>query len=202
MSRSAARLQGTDRVTVASFGDGATGTGSFHEAVNLAALWDLPVVLVCQDNRYAEMTPTAEAQPVGHVSDRAAAYGIPGLHVDGNDPDAVYRVLDEAVARARAGVGPTLLECTTFRLFGHYFGDPMAYIPPEELEAARQAEPVARYRAALLADGVLDADGVAGIEEQARSAVDGAFTEALAAGSPDGAEALVDVYADPRGIPQ
>jgi len=198
----AARLQGTDRVTVASFGDGATGTGSFHEAVNLAALWDLPVVLVCQDNRYAEMTPTGEAQPVGHVSDRAAAYAIPGFHVDGNDPDAVYRVLDEAVARARAGAGPTLLECTTFRLFGHYFGDPMVYIPPEELEAARQAEPVARYRAALLADGVLDVDGVAAIDEQARSAVDGAFTEALAAGTPDGAEALVDVYADPRGTPE
>ncbi len=198
----AARMQGTDRVTVASFGDGATGTGSFHEAANLAALWDLPVVFLCQDNRYAEMTPTAEAQPVGHVSDRAAGYGIPGVHVDGNDPDAVYRALDEAVARARAGAGPTLLECTTFRLFGHYFGDPMAYIPPEELEAARQAEPVARYRAALLADGVLDTDGVAAIEEQARSVVDGAFAEALAAGAPDGAEALVDIYADPRGTPQ
>ena len=101
----AAQLGGSDQVTVASFGDGATGTGSFHEAVNLAALWRLPVVFVCQNNRYAEMTPTAEAQPVAHVVDRAAAYGIPGEQVDGNDPDAVHRALTGAVARARGGAG-------------------------------------------------------------------------------------------------
>src|SRR3984957_16625548 len=139
----AALVRGSRQVTVASFGDGATGTGSFHEAVNLAALWNIPIVFVCQNNRYAEMTPTAEAQPVTSVADRAAGYGIPGEQVDGNDPDAAHRPLPAAVPRARSGGGPTLLECMTYRLWGHYFGDPMRYIPKEELEAARQAEPVA-----------------------------------------------------------
>ena len=94
----AARMSGSDRVAVASFGDGATGTGSFHEAINLAALWQLPVVFVCQNNRYAEMTPTADAQPVVDVADRARGYGIPGVTVDGNDPDVTHAALEEAVA--------------------------------------------------------------------------------------------------------
>ena len=104
----ALQLKGSEHVVVASFGDGATGTGSFHEAVNLAALWRLPVVLLCQNNRYAEMTPTAEAQPVEAVADRAAAYGIGAVTVDGNDPDSVHGALSDAVERARAGGGPTL----------------------------------------------------------------------------------------------
>jgi len=198
----AAQLRGTDQVSVASFGDGATGTGSFHEAVNLAALWHLPVVFVCQDNRYAEMTPTAHAQPVDHVADRAAGYGIPGVRVDGNDPDAVHGVLEVAVARARSGAGPTLLECTTYRLWGHYFGDPMRYIPAEELAAARQAEPVARYRAVLLADGVLDEHGSDQVERWARDEVAAAFTAALADGLPPPEAAFVDVYGDPTGMPE
>jgi pyruvate dehydrogenase E1 component alpha subunit len=192
----AARLDGGDRVVAASFGDGATGTGSFHEAVNLAALWQLPVVLVCQNNRFAEMTPTAEAQPVGSVADRAAAYGIPGVQVDGNDPDALHLAIGEAVERARAGGGPTLLECLTYRLWGHYFGDPMRYIPAGELEEARRSEPVARYRARLIDDGVLDESGAAEIELGARGRVDAAFAAALVADLPTGADALVDVYAD------
>ena len=123
-------MRAAEQVTVASFGDGATGTGSFHEAVNLAALWRVPVVFLCQNNRYAEMTPTAEAQPVASVADRAVGYGIPGEQVDGNDPDAVHA----GARRTRwpgpaSGGGPTLLECMTFRLWGHYFGDPMRYIP-------------------------------------------------------------------------
>jgi TPP-dependent pyruvate/acetoin dehydrogenase alpha subunit len=190
----AAQLSGSDQVTVASFGDGATGTGSFHEAVNLAALWRLPVVFVCQNNRYAEMTPIAEAQPVAHVVDRAAAYGILGEQVDGNDPDAVYRALGAAVARARSGQGPTLLECLTYRLWGHYFGDPMRYIPREELDQARADEPVGRYRARLIADGVLSEEGAVAIEDAARSEVEQAFAEGLAAELPDGHEAFVDVY--------
>jgi pyruvate dehydrogenase E1 component alpha subunit len=192
----AARMRATDQVTVASFGDGATGTGSFHEAVNLAALWDLPVVFVCQANRYAEMTPTEEVQPVAHVSDRAAGYGIPGVRVDGNDPDAVHAVLETAVDRARGGSGPTLLECTTFRLWGHYFGDPMRYIPPDQLEAARQAEPIARYRDVLVADGVLDQQGAEQIARQAGDEVEAAFAAALGADLPDGDEAWIDVYGD------
>jgi TPP-dependent pyruvate/acetoin dehydrogenase alpha subunit len=191
----AARMKGSDQVAVASFGDGATGTGSFHEAVNLAALWDLPVVFLCQNNRYAEMTPTAEAQPVEDVADRARGYGIPGTKVDGNDPDAVYPALASAVDRARRGGGPTLLECMTFRLWGHYFGDPMRYIPAAELEQARRDEPVARYRLHLLTDGLLDGDTAQNIDDEARSAVEEAFSAALAAEPPDPDQAFVDVYA-------
>ena len=196
----ALQLRGGDRVAVTSFGDGATGTGSFHEAVNLAALWGLPVVFLCQDNRYAEMTPAAHGQPVAHVADRAAAYGIPGVVVDGNDPDAVHGALDEAVARARGGGGPTLLEATTFRLWGHYFGDPMTYIPAEELETARRHEPVGRYRAALVADGVLDEAEAAAVDRRAATEVAAAFTAALADPPPDAAAALTDVYADTRVV--
>jgi acetoin:2,6-dichlorophenolindophenol oxidoreductase subunit alpha len=195
----AALVQKRDRVAVASFGDGATGTGSFHEAVNLAALWDLPVVFVCQNNRFAELTPTAEAQPVENVADRAAAYGIPGERVDGNDPDAVHLALAGAVSRARSGGGPTLLECVTYRLWGHYFGDPMRYIPPEELEAARQAEPVARYRSRLISDGVLDENGAEDIDQRARHEVEEAFAAAVAAPFPDPDDAFVDVYGKTSG---
>jgi pyruvate dehydrogenase E1 component alpha subunit len=190
----AALVRNSGQVAVASFGDGATGTGSFHEAVNLASLWHIPVVFVCQNNRYAEMTPAAEAQPVASVADRAAGYGLPGQQVDGNDPDAVHRALDGAVARARSGGGPTLLECMTYRLWGHYFGDPMGYIPPEELEAARQAEPVSRYRSRLIADGVLDQAGAEAIDEQARHQVEDAFAAALSAPLPDLGDAFVDIY--------
>ena len=195
----AAPVRGSRQVTVASFGDGATGTGSFHEAVNLAALWNIPIVFVCQNNRYAEMTPTAEAQPVTSVADRAAGYGIPGEQVDGNDPDAVHRSLAAAVARARSGGGPTLLECMTYRLWGHYFGDPMRYIPKEELEAARQAEPVGRYRARLIADGVLDDAGADDIDRSAGDEVESAFAAALAAALPDPGDAFVDVYGNTGG---
>jgi pyruvate dehydrogenase E1 component alpha subunit len=195
----AARLRGTDQVTVASFGDGATGTGSFHEALNLAALWRLPVVFVCQNNQYAEMTPTAHAQPVAHVADRAAGYAVEGVRVDGNDPDAVYTALTTAVREARAGRGPTLLECTTYRLFGHYFGDPMRYMPADEVEAARAAEPVARYRARLVDAGVVDEAGATAIESRAAEEVAAAFTAALADELPDATDASVDVYAAPDG---
>jgi TPP-dependent pyruvate/acetoin dehydrogenase alpha subunit len=186
---------------VASFGDGATGTGSFHEALNLASLWRLPVVFVCQNNQYAEMTPTVDAQPVAHVADRAAGYAVEGVRVDGNDPDAVHAALTAAVDRARSGDGPTLLECTTYRLFGHYFGDPMRYMPADEVEAARAAEPLARYRSRLVDDGVLDEAGAQTIEIRAADEVAAAFAAALADDLPDAADAQVDVYAETGGAP-
>jgi TPP-dependent pyruvate/acetoin dehydrogenase alpha subunit len=195
----AIRMRGGDQVAVASFGDGATGTGSFHEAVNLAALWHIPIVFLCQNNGYAEMTPTAEAQPVADVADRASAYGIPGVRVDGNDPDVVHAALADAVGRARSGSGPTLLECTTFRLWGHYFGDPMRYIPGSELDEARQAEPVARYRARLLDDDVLDEHSALDVDERARQEVESAFVAALAEEPPGAANAFVDVYGASEG---
>jgi pyruvate dehydrogenase E1 component alpha subunit len=139
---------------------------------------------------------------VDHVADRAPAYGIPGQVVDGNDPDAVFGALSAAVQRARDGAGPTLVECTTFRLWGHYFGDPMRYIPPDELEAARRDEPVGRYRAALAADGVLDGAGAEAVDQAARDAVEAAFAAALDAEPPGPTDAFTDVYADASGVPR
>ena len=152
---------GPPAVTVVSFGDGASNIGAFHEAANLAALWRLPVVFLCQNNGYGEHTAFADHMRVARVSDRAAGYGMPGVSVDGNDPEALYAVLSDAVARARGGEGPTLVEAITFRLYGHVFGDQMAYIDPAALEAAWRAEPLARFRARLVARGLLtevDAD--------------------------------------------
>ncbi|BBY20627.1 hypothetical protein MSTO_08320 [Mycobacterium stomatepiae] len=125
----AAKRKGLDRVTVVSFGDGATNTGSFHEAANMAALWDLPMVFVCQNNLYAEMTPTHDTMKLERVADRAAGYGMPGVRVDGNDPLPVKAALDEALRRARDGAGPTFVECVTFRFRGHYFRRPDALHP-------------------------------------------------------------------------
>src|SRR5260370_29222641 len=119
-----AKRKGLERVTVVSFGDGATNTGSFHEAANMAALWDLPMVFVCQNNLYAEMTPTADTMKLEHVAQRAAGYGMPGVRVDGNDPLAVKSALDEALDPARGHDGPTFIECVTFRVPRPSFGDP------------------------------------------------------------------------------
>ena len=138
----ASQLEGSDRVTAVCFGDGATNTGSFHEAANMAALWDLPVVLVCQNNLYGEKTPIEMTMKVDHIADRAAAYKMPGVRVDGNDPDQLYGSLTQAVDRARSGGGPTLLECVTFRFRGHSYGDDMAYIPQAQMEEAQARDPI------------------------------------------------------------
>ncbi len=190
-----AKRKGIDRVTVVSFGDGATNTGSFHEAANMAALWDLPVVFVCQNNMYAEMTPTTDTMKIEHVADRAAGYGMPGVRVDGNDPLAVAAVLEEAVARARRGDGPTLIECVTFRFRGHYFGDRTPYIPKEQLAEAMAADPVPRFRKQLIDDGVCTDEELSGIDEGALMKVEEALKTVLSAEAPSIAELDRDVYA-------
>ena len=197
----AAKRSRLDRVTVVSFGDGATNTGSFHEAVNLAAVWDLPVVFVCQNNQYGEMTPVDHTMKIEHVADRAAGYAIPGARVDGNDPTAVAAALDVAVERARRGDGPTLLECVTFRFRGHYFGDPMAYIPKEQLEAAERADPLPRFRARLLDAGECSERELDEVEEAARVEVEEALARVMAAPPPVADELDRDLYADARNCP-
>jgi len=198
----AARRQGSDRVTAVCFGDGATNTGSFHEAANLASTWQLPVVLICQNNQYAEMTAVGQTMHIERIADRALAYAMPGVRVDGNDPVAVHRELSAAVERARSGGGPTLVECVTFRFNGHYFGDPMAYIPPEELAAAIAADPVPRYRSWLTEHAILDEDALAGIEAGAVRQVDDALATVLASPPPTIDEVDTDVYASAVGVPQ
>jgi pyruvate dehydrogenase E1 component alpha subunit len=197
----AAKRKGLDRVTVVSFGDGATNTGSFHEAANMAALWDLPMVFVCQNNRYAEMTPTENTMKLQRVADRAAGYGMPGVRVDGNDPLAVTSAFDEALARAHRGQGPTFIECVTFRFRGHYFGDRMPYIPEDQLAAAMAADPVPRFRSRLLDAGVCTDDELNRIESEARDTVEAALKTVMSADSPSIEELDRDVYASPIKFP-
>jgi pyruvate dehydrogenase E1 component alpha subunit len=199
----AARRAGSDRVTVVSFGDGATNTGSFHEAANLASTWQLPVVLVCQNNLYAEMTPIADTMHIAHVAERAGAYAMPGVTVDGNDPDAVHAALADAAARGREGGGPTLVECVTFRFNGHFFGDPIAYIPKEQLEQAMANDPVPRFRARLVGDGVLSEERAAAIEAAAQEEVEAALQDVLANAPPPLEEVGTDIYAAATtGVPE
>ncbi|MEB3981717.1 thiamine pyrophosphate-dependent dehydrogenase E1 component subunit alpha [Mycobacterium sp. 663a-19] len=197
----AAKRKGIDRVTVVSFGDGATNTGSFHEAANMAALWDLPLVFVCQNNLYAEMTPTSDTMKLERVADRAAGYGMPGVRVDGNDPLAVKSALDDALRRARDGAGPTFIECVTFRFRGHYFGDRMPYIPKEQLAAAIDADPVPRFRALLAETGVCGEDELGRIDEEASRTVESALQAVMGADSPSIDELDRDVYATPIRFP-
>ncbi|TDC57458.1 thiamine pyrophosphate-dependent dehydrogenase E1 component subunit alpha [Actinomadura sp. KC345] len=197
----AARQQGSDRVVAVSFGDGATNTGSFHEGMNLAATWRLPVVFVCQNNLFAEMTPIAETMRVERVADRALGYAMPGERVDGNDPEAVHAAVGRAAERGRSGGGPTLLECVTFRFEGHYSGDPQKYMPPEQLAAARKADPIPRYRQVLLDGGVLTDAELTAIEADASARVEEALRAVLDSPVPDLGEIDRDVYAAMEGIP-
>jgi len=197
----AARRKGLDRVTVVSFGDGATNTGSFHEAANMAALWNLPMVLVCQNNLFAEMTPTGDTMKLKTVADRAAGYGMPGVRVDGNDPLAVIAALEDALGRARRGDGPTFIECVTFRFRGHYFGDRMPYIPKEQLAAAMDADPVPRFRRLLIAEGTCTEAELNGIDEGALTKVESALKTVMSADAPSVDELEKDVYATPIRYP-
>jgi pyruvate dehydrogenase E1 component alpha subunit len=178
----ASQLSGDGRVTVACFGDGASNIGAFHEALNLSSVWNLPVIWLCQNNRYGEHTSVARHQRVGNVADRATAYAMRGMTVDGNDPVAVWNAVSEAAARARAGEGPTLVEALTYRLYGHVFGDPMKYVEGSELQEAWDAEPTGRFRRRLEELGVLD--------EDAASAIDAAAAE-------EAADALAATREDP-----
>jgi len=194
---------GERRVTVASFGDGASNIGAFHEACNLAALWQLPVLFLCQNNGYGEHTAFARHQRTAHVADRAVAYGMPGVTVDGNDPVAVYEAVRDAADRARAGEGPTLVEAVTYRLFGHVFGDRMTYVDPAELEQAWEHEPMARFRRRLAEEGVLGADEAAAAEARAAAEVAVVLRDVLAGPEPDDDEVGRDVVgpSDPAGVP-
>jgi acetoin:2,6-dichlorophenolindophenol oxidoreductase subunit alpha len=191
-------LSGSDRVAVAFIGDGATDTGIFHETLNLASLWDLPLVCVVENNGYAEFLSQREHQRIERISDRASAYLMPGSSVDGNDVLAVHLAAREAVARARAGHGPTLIECVTYRWRGHYEGDPQTYRSRDEVATWRERDPLLRAAAILRARGALNDGTEVAIATQIRDEIDAAVQAAEAAPYPDPAEALTDVYADPE----
>ncbi|MGW4867905.1 thiamine pyrophosphate-dependent dehydrogenase E1 component subunit alpha [Streptomyces chartreusis] len=191
-----ARLRGTDQIAVAFFGDGATNIGAFHEALNLAAVWKLPVLFVCENNLYMEYTPIADVTAVPRpAADRAPAYGIEGEVVDGNDVVAVQEAVARLAARARAGDGPALLEAQTYRHFGHSRADPATYRPPEEVERWLKHDPLDLARGRLVEMGVSEA--VLGeADERATTVVQQAVEAAKAAPPPDPDQALTDVWAD------
>jgi len=196
------QLDGNDRVTVAYFGDGASNIGAFHEALNLAAVWKLPVVFVCQNNRYGEHTAYATATSAKRIADRAVGYDIPGVRVDGNDPHAMYAAAAEAIARARGGEGPTLIEAMTFRFHGHVMGDADGYMDKAEKQAAIAADPYPRFRAQLIADNVADEATLAKIEADVEAAIDEAVEFALASPFPSTDELRRDVFADDSIVPE
>ncbi|MFF5955385.1 thiamine pyrophosphate-dependent dehydrogenase E1 component subunit alpha [Streptomyces luteogriseus] len=191
-----ARLRGTEQLAVAFFGDGATNIGAFHESLNLAAVWRLPVLFVCENNLYMEYTPIADVTAVPRpAADRAPAHGIPGEVVDGNDVVAVEEAVGRLARRARAGEGPAVLEAETYRHFGHSRADPAAYRPAEEVERWLKHDPLDLARGHLAELGV-GAETVAEADERARAVVERAVEAAKAAPPPDPREALTDVWAD------
>ena len=191
----ATQLRGEDRVTVCNFGDGASNIGAFHEALNLAAVWQLPVIFLCQNNGYAEHTAQSDSTPVERIAQRAEAYAMAGVTVDGNDPIAMYAAVAAAVERARGGGGPTLLEATTFRFMGHFVGDDSSYIDGDELAAAMAADPVPGFRASLVAANHASEADLVAIEERIAIEVAAAAEFALSSPFPDVSELRVDVYA-------
>jgi pyruvate dehydrogenase E1 component alpha subunit len=178
------------------FGDGATGAGVFHETLNLAALWKLPILFVCENNGYAEFTSREEHSNVKHVSAFAAPYGMPASTIDGNDLLAVHAAAGDAVAAIRRGSGPYLLECMTYRMAGHFVGDAQHYRSKQELAAMKEKCPIERLKRRLIEwgakQGELDA-----LEEEARQEVLNAVERARAAPAPDPASVLDYVYSAP-----
>ncbi|HEX5804901.1 MAG TPA: thiamine pyrophosphate-dependent dehydrogenase E1 component subunit alpha [Macromonas sp.] len=192
----ASQIRKDNKVTIAYFGDGASNIGAFHEAMNMASVWKLPVVFVCQNNRFAEHTRFENCTSVARVSDRAAAYSMPGLHVDGNDPVAMWQAAGEAIARARNGEGPTLIEAMTFRFFGHNFGDDDSYMDPAEKKAAMDRDPLPIFRARLIADGIATEADLSAMEAKIETEIDEALQFALESPFPELAELRRDVYAE------
>lgn len=191
-----AKMQGRSAVTVAFFGDGGSNTGAFHEGLNLAAVWNLPVLFVCENNQYAESTPREVHQKVKDIATRAMAYDIPGVVVDGMDATAVFAAAGEAIRRAREGGGPTLIEAKTYRFMGHYVGDTgAAYRDAAEVERWKQRDPIPLFRGTLLEERQVPAADLATIEAEVQREIAEAVTFAEQSPEPDLEDALRDIFA-------
>jgi pyruvate dehydrogenase E1 component alpha subunit len=189
------QLRREPRVAVAFFGDGATNTGVFHESLNLAQLWRVPVVFVCENNRWSESTPQSQHQPIRDLTKRAAAFGMRALQVDGQDVEAVHLAALDALEHARVGHGPVLLVCETERLTGHYIGDPQVYRDKDELRNLRETrDPIENLRVRL----AVGEEEWAALDAEARSVVDAAVEFARSGTDPDPRDALAYVYAETR----
>jgi pyruvate/2-oxoglutarate/acetoin dehydrogenase E1 component/TPP-dependent pyruvate/acetoin dehydrogenase alpha subunit len=192
----------TGQVTLCFFGDGAAQQGGFHESLNMAAIWKLPVVYICENNCFALTTPNCEECAIENIGDRAAAYGIPGYVIDGNDVISVYETVRKAVAHARAGNGPVLVECKTYRWYGHYLGDPEVYRTKEEVKEWLERDPIPRFVGELDAAGILSNEEAEKIDKDALAAVDEAEEFALAS-SPPAPETLTQgLWAPDKPLPE
>jgi pyruvate dehydrogenase E1 component alpha subunit len=191
-----AKLKKTGGVAVAFFGDGASNQGAFHESLNLASVWTLPAIYVVENNGWGEFTPTEFAVPVKDIAERAKSYAMPGVIADGMDFFDVFAKAGEAIARARRGEGPTLLECKTYRFAGHFVGDPLAYRPKDEAEKwMTERDPLRRFATRVLADGLLSQDDLDRADGEVSRHIEEAVKAAEAAPQPDIDEVTTDVYA-------
>jgi len=190
----ASKLSGADRVAVVFFGDGASNEGTFHESLNLASVWKLPVIFVCENNGFGITVPTWQSTSVTDIADRSHGYNIPGCVVDGNDVEEIDAAFQKALAHAKAGEGPSLIECKTYRWLGHWTGDPQVYRSREEVEAWKKKCPIIRYRTRLLEQGLFTETELDAIEQAARKSADDAAEFALSSPEPDPAHVLDDVF--------
>jgi pyruvate dehydrogenase E1 component alpha subunit len=193
----AARLRGTDQIAVCFFGDGASNRGPVHEAMNLASVWSLPVIFFCENNQYASTTSVKTVMRIEDIADRAAGYGMPGIVVDGNDVTAVHSAVLEYAERARKGGGPVLIEAKTYRMRGHFVGDPQVYRDPAEVQAQRANDPIERQERRLLAERVLDEAGLARLRAEVEDELAAAVQFGRESPLPEPEEALDDLYATP-----
>lgn len=192
----ASKLDGSRRVTIAYFGDGASNIGAFHESLNLASVWKLPVIFVCQNNRFGEHTRYENATSVDQIAKRAIGYGMEGVRVNGNDPFEMYAAANAAIAKARNGEGPTLIEAMTFRFYGHVFGDDDAYMTKEEKADAMAKDPLKLFRQRLIDDGVATEEQLAKMDSDISAQIEDAIEFALSSDMPPIEELTRDVYAD------
>jgi TPP-dependent pyruvate/acetoin dehydrogenase alpha subunit len=191
-----AKLKGEDRVALTFFGDGTTNIGTFHEALNMAAVWKAPVVFIIENNLYGEYSPMRETTPIDDLADRAKSYDIPGVVVDGQDVEAVHAAVQAAVARARAGHGPSLLEMKTYRYRGHSRTDPAKYRVPGELERWKERDPIELFGAVLEQEGALDEEARRNVWTEVQSQIDEAAARAAEAPYPTLEETRPYVYAN------
>ncbi len=189
-----AKTLGTDQVTVCFFGDGAAEQGTMHESMNLACVWNLPVVFICENNGYAESTPWGYHCAAKNISDRAVAYDMPGVMVDGTDLFAVYEAAEEAIARARRGEGPSLIECRGFRYYGHFEGDATLYFTEGEKEQNHARDPIEKFKKRGLERNLFTEDELAKIDSEATALVEDAVKFAEESPWPAPEEVLTDVY--------
>ena len=188
------KVLGSDEVTVCFFGDGAAEQGTIHESMNLAAIWKLPVVFICENNMFAVSTPSSYHCAAGEICARAAAYDIPGLAIDGTDVFAVYEAAGEAIARARRGEGPSLIEARAFRYYGHFVGDPQTYKTKEEMDGYKAKDPITIFKKRVLENDLVSEPELTKIDDQVKKAIEEAVRFAEESPLPAPEDCLADVY--------